>query len=153
MNTLLRLITKHWKRFLLAAFGTAVAGGSVAVARKRAQTLNPVAELPVDTGPIVSEPTMMQRLRNAVPKRRPKKTSGSSSGGGTGSVAAKPSTTTARPTTQETFEEPTKRTPIPARPKSKDIADQAQRARDTAKESAQRSGFDGPDFGIGRQQP
>jgi hypothetical protein len=146
MNAITRFIEKYWKRLLVAALGTAVASRAAKQARNRVRTL-PLPEIPADTGPIVQEPTFRERLRRAVPKK--KKRSGSGSGGG---GASKSVPQTASHKAHNVFEEPTKKTPIPERPQqqSRQISEEAQRARDAARETARRQGHDGPDFGIGR---
>jgi hypothetical protein len=143
MSAVRIFMARHGKRLLVAIFGTAVAGGSVAYARRKLQETVPLIDLPVDTGPIVTTPTMGQRLRNIIPKHRPKKANG---GGNGGSSTAK-SIPTAAPRSTARAEPAERRTPIPERSQqSKNIAEEAQRARDNARESARRN-LDGPDFG------
>lgn len=146
MKAVIRFVGKHWKRLLFSAIGTAIAGNLAARARRRARLLA-LPEVEVDTGPIVQEPTFGQRMRRAVGKRkRPKK--GNSGGGSvTNNVP-----TVERSRSKNAFDEPVvKRTPIPQRPQSKEVSEEAQRARDNAKETAKRIGYDGPDFGITRR--
>jgi hypothetical protein len=159
MDALLRFATKHWKRLLLAVFGTALASGSVAAVRRKAKTVVPLPELPVDAGPIVTEPSMAERLRNILPRRKPGDTSGDEAnnkkkagGGGAGAVNV-PKPAPAQRSSRDAEHAPVKRTPIPPRPKSTEVEQEAQRAKDIARETGRRRGFDGPDFGIGRRRP
>jgi hypothetical protein len=145
MSAVRNLVSRHWKRLLFAVFGTAVASGSVAYARKRVHDVPPVAELPVDTGPIVSERSITQRIRAALPKRRPKGSGASGGGGGMSSAANTSTKTSSRSSQRDEGIKP--RTPIPQRTQeSREIAEAARQARAAAREAA-RNDLDGPEFG------
>jgi hypothetical protein len=142
MKAVRRFIGKHWKQLLFSVVGSALAGVVAQRARNRLRAFEPE----VDTGPIVQEPTLGQRLGRLIGKRKRARKGNSGGGGVTNNVP-----TVDRVRSHNTVDEPTKRTPIPQRPKSKDISEEAQRARDNTKETAKRIGYDGPDFGITRR--